>query len=156
MIQMGTLTKFKQQQESSNSISNNEELVYPVCFSMRKGDYFAFFLVVMIEKLIYNEMLSLKLCYSLTSLVKQFSRLLTGKLQHMIGQRKDMNYDKVYLTRKCIGVPGEFGECVTSLSSVTHRKGIGESLRAEMSYGKSRSRVEDTSEPSVLYPSKLK
>ena len=110
MIQTGKLIKFKQQQRSSNSISNNEELVYTVCFSMRKGDYFAFFLVLMIEKLIYDEMLLLKLCYSLTSLMKQFSMLQTGKLQHMIGQRKYMNYDKVYLTKKCIGVPGEFGE----------------------------------------------
>lgn len=37
-----------------------------------------------------------------------------------------------YLTRKCIGVPGESGEWVTSLSSVMQRKGVGESLGAEM------------------------
>ena len=67
-----------------------------------------------------------------------------------------MNYDKVYLTRKCIGVPGEVGEWVTSLSSVMQRKGVGDSLRVEMSYERLRSGVEDTSEPSVLYPSKLK
>lgn len=63
---------------------------------------------------------------------------------------------KVHLTRKCIGVPGESGEWVTSLSSVMHRKGVGDSLRAEISYGMPRSGVEDSSEPSVLYPSKLK
>ena len=68
-------------------------------------------------------------------------------------ESKIWNIDCV-LTIKCIGVPGESGEHVTSLSSVIQRKGVGESLRARMSLG--RSGTDETFEPSVLYPSKLK
>ena len=52
------------------------------------------------------------------------------------------------LTMKWIGMPGESGVCVTSLSSVIQRKGVGESLGARMSHEKSG--IEDASEPSVL------
>lgn len=52
-------------------------------------------------------------------------------------------------------MPGESGEWVTSLSSVMQRNGVGESLRSSrMSHG--RSGTDETSDPSVLYPSKLK
>ena len=47
-----------------------------------------------------------------------------------------------------MGVPGESGVCVTSLSSVMQRKGVGESLGRKVLYDSSRN--EDASELSVL------
>lgn len=69
---------------------------------------------------------------------------------------KDMNYNKVYFIRKCIGVLGEFGEWVMLLLFVMYKKGMGEFLRVEILYGKFRFRVEDIFELFVLYLFKLK
>ena len=66
----------------------------------------------------------------------------------------DLYTQAIYnLTMKWIGVPGESGVCVTSLSSVIHRKGVGESLAVRMS--NERSSMEHTSGSSVLHTSKL-
>lgn len=58
------------------------------------------------------------------------------------------------LTIKCIGVPRESGVWVTSLSSVMHINGVGESIWARMS--KERSGMDEASESSVFKSSKLK